>query len=280
MDLSNSKDELLAKMRQECTQLSLELEKTKRECSRLQPIAAGETTSLHALVYQEQRLKAELQLLKEQPPESLVRIKHAGVVEAVLLDELRRTNRELEESLVAIRERKTESDAELKRLSQHLTEFKNIHGHLEARCSEGDLSSTEDALTRDQHQEAVDKKRRKAKAYYNSLSKEMDDFVSQHFGSPTDEEQSPSIARARNRQGKKSLKQSTLDLVTSTRKEYKSMTEMIDELTDVWLESAHHPYKVIPDDYWPPYIRLLLTAGIARLNPSNSNQIQLVPCFR
>jgi uncharacterized protein YfaS (alpha-2-macroglobulin family) len=227
------------------------------------------------LTYQEHKLKAELQLLREQPPESLVRTSIMPVVVAILLDELKRVNSQLEESLVAIQQKTRDSEAKRERLSHYLDDFQKIHAHLMARHSEAEQSAM-NTLSRDQ--QAIAKKRRKAKEYYTSLSEEMETFISQHFGSPGEEE--TELETEKSRRKKTSLKQSRLDSWRKDDVQFKSLIDIIDELTDMWLESPHRPYKEIPDDYWPSHVRLLLTAGIAQVHPSNAGLIKLVPCFK
>jgi hypothetical protein len=107
------------------------------------------------------------------------------VVVAILLDELKRVNSQLEESLVAIQQKTRDSEAKRERLSHYLDDFQKIHAHLMARHSEAEQSAM-NTLSRDQ--QAIAKKRRKAKEYYTSLSEEMETFISQHFGSPGEEE--------------------------------------------------------------------------------------------
>jgi hypothetical protein len=237
MDLRT--DQFQAELRRECEELSADIEKIEYELSQCPPLLSREPGFL--LTYQEHKLKAELQLLREQPPESLVRTSIMPVVVAILLDELKRVNSQLEESLVAIQQKTRDSEAKRERLSHYLDDFQKIHAHLMARHSEAEQSAMNtlsrsyfyntcmlccDTFSGVQHdsyhvnvhdhvlvrcfqlcvvscgvsqmrmtlgllfrdQQAIAKKRRKAKEYYTSLSEEMETFISQHFGSPGEEE--------------------------------------------------------------------------------------------
>eukprot|EP00118_Oscarella_pearsei_P003690 m.15364 g.15364 ORF g.15364 m.15364 type:complete len:149 (+) comp26327_c0_seq2:503-949(+) len=104
----------------------------------------------------------------------------------------------------------------------------------------------------------------------DDLSKEMDAVSAACFPSLPD-------GQSGNKKGKGHPKRLHPSLEGRRHVEYKSLREMIEELSLLHIRQPQNPYKDITTDYWSQYVTILVQCGIAMFKPSDSNQIQLTP---
>ncbi|KAK3511067.1 hypothetical protein QTP70_030097 [Hemibagrus guttatus] len=113
-----------------------------------------------------------------------------------------------------------------------------------------------------EHSILQDMKRRitKVKNYHSTLMETLSDMLAEHFPLP-----GQSAAGTKKKKG--AIPDYGQNLI--------SLSEILEQLTNKTLETAHDPYVTIDDSFWPPYIEMLLRNGIAVRHPENCNKIRL-----
>eukprot|EP01135_Chromosphaera_perkinsii_P009939 Nk52_evm32s1967 gene=Nk52_evmTU32s1967 len=184
-------------------------------------------------------------------------------------DELLKSITQLEQSLSLLRCESDVAKQQLKRLQETNEEMAQLKetltrraGSLNAELSSG--STVNGAL----------EQKRKEKQIVQSntiLMQQMSAFFNKYYPSPNkpiSSLESPSpIKRKRKRHGKE---------IYFNGKGFCALQTILEEIMNSGMVQPHDPYIPIRDDYYPPYVELLVRSGIAEYHPNNSNLIKLV----
>ena len=229
-------------------------------------IASTSESVLHDIhLAKEQQLRAQIDVLRNTEP-SVLPLNDVVQFE-VVRKEVETSIGGLQQTVTLVQSELEELDRELEQEELFKSETEQVQSVLQEKLSaalEGQQGDDDNSLLNDlKHKETMLKK------YHRQLMKKMAAFVGEHFPEPSEE----NIQKWKSQVNKQSSEShSSMEGV-----EYMSLLLLLQNLLNQCMDSPHDPYIAITEQFWPPYVELLVRSCIAVRNPDNHNEIRLMP---
>lgn len=173
-------------------------------------------------------------------------------------EELQNVDRDLEMMLSTVRaeNKKLKSDLEKEQgwLAEQEEVLEALQGKLEEVKNQNENISEKSAI------QELKSKLKKTKAYRQELLSAFGEFLEEYFPLPEELE--------RNSKKKKGVSE-------EPRVQWILLHNILENLINQLMNTPNDPYVIVTDEYWPPYIELLLRYGIALRHPADANRIRL-----
>ncbi|KAM8960851.1 centromere protein K [Pelodytes ibericus] len=256
-----AKEQILEDAKEELVQQCEDVWGQIQECQSRLMLTTTETlpesdVQLHLLMTQVKALHAEYEQWQKRSPEIIS--KNQDVLLASGKEELEKTDRDLEMMLSSVRAKNKELQKDLEKEQYWMEGQQQLVDALTARLDELKTQATGFSEKR-VFQDLADKLV-KVRAYKEELLTSLGVFLEEHFPLPVQEikgsKKKPRLSA-----------ESTVQWIT--------LHEILEILINKMMSTPHDPYVVTDQQYWPPYIEMLLRYGIALRHPEDSNRIRL-----
>ncbi|XP_063310139.1 centromere protein K [Pelobates fuscus] len=251
--LENAKEDLL----QECEDVWEQIQECQSRLLQRGTETLPDSSSevqLYLLMMQVKALNAEYDQWQKKTPEIIT--KNQDVLLAIGKEELEKTDQELEKILSSVLAKNKELKKNLEKEQHWLEDQQKVVDTLTAKLDKLKNEVPEfPEKTKD-----LAKKLMRLRTYKEELLTSLGSFLEEHF--PLPEHNSKSSKKK-----KGVFVEPSVELIT--------LHEILENLINKMMDSPHDPYIVVDQQYWPPYIELLLRYGIAQRHTEDSNRIRL-----
>ena len=248
-----------------CEKRWKEIKLSAQKLSKTNVKAVDTEDSLLQIFHEKEKcLKAEIKILKTTKPSRLP--PNPDIQFEVLKQDLLSSIEQLKETLSLAGSQEQDLKNSIEREQEYQRQLLTVNLHLDERAESfdiGPMANVHDPMS------AVFKelnaKIKKVELVDKKLSKDFDQFLSQHFPLPTENDlkvYKKNLRLANGGNGAHNL----LTLKT-----------ILEELMNRCIDEPHDPYITVTDWYWPPYIELLTRCQIVLHHPDHDNKIKLVP---
>lgn len=248
-----AKNELI----QECEDLWTEMKQCQNKLMVLDAEKLPESdVQLHLLMLKVKALTAECEQWQNKTPDIISQ--NQDILLAAGKEELKQTDEELEMMLSNARAKNKKLKSDLEKEERWLDEQQKAVDALTAKLEE--LNNQASNISQSSVHEKLKTKLQKVGSYREELLIALGDFLSENF--PLLKEQDQRVKR----------KKGTAE---SPQVEWIPLADILEALIGKTLDSPHDPYIRIKEEFWPPYIEMLLRYGIASRHPEDPNKIRL-----
>ncbi|XP_056397214.1 centromere protein K [Hyla sarda] len=201
-------------------------------------------------------LTAEYEQWQETSPEIISN--NQDILLAAGKEELQTVDRDLEMMLSTVRAENKKLKSNLEKEQRWLAEqeevFEALKGKLEEVKKQNENISEKSAF------QELKNKLKKLKNYKEELLTAFGEFLAEYF--PVPDEHTRSFKK------KKGVSE-------ESHVEWVNLHVILETLINQLMNTPNDPYIIIKDEYWPPYIELLLRYGIALRHPADAQRIRL-----
>ncbi|KAM4052653.1 centromere protein K [Anomaloglossus baeobatrachus] len=211
---------------------------------------------LFQLLMKAKSLQAKYEQWQEVKPELFS--KNRDILLVAGKEELHHTDRDVEMMLSTVRAAYKEIKSDLQKERQWLAEQEEILKALEEQTEQVKQRSkniSEQSAFRD-----VKNQLQKQKSYKEELLSSFGEFIEEHFPLPGED-------------GRNAKKQKVV--TEGPPVQWVTLHVILETLINQLLSTPNDPYIIVQDEYWPPYIELLLRNGIALRHPADTKRIRL-----
>ncbi|KAG8598758.1 hypothetical protein GDO81_002728 [Engystomops pustulosus] len=173
-------------------------------------------------------------------------------------EELQNVDGELEMMLSTVRSENKKLKSDLEKEQGWLAEQEEVLEALKGKLQE--LKNQSENISQKSAFQELKNKLKKVKAYREELLSAFGEFLEEHF--PLPEEHKNSIKK------KKGVSE-------EPRVQWIRLHVILETLINQLMNTPNDPYILVQDEYWPPYIELLLRYGIALRHPADAKRIRL-----
>ncbi|KAL1923298.1 uncharacterized protein VTP21DRAFT_8278 [Calcarisporiella thermophila] len=211
---------------------------------------------LRVLKAEERRLNKEI--AQQTNASSLIESTHEEVLRVLVKDHINRTIQQYRNALIGLRQELRDTEANLAREREILNESLEIETALQRKLeSLQTSSSTYNSKLSETKQEISAVKKRS-----HRIMTELVKFIDKYYP--------PRYIEARERRG-------PLDDMFGVNQKTSSLKSILEDLMNLAVARPGDAYvQIRPDIHWPPYIELLVKAGIATRHPRDASKIKLV----
>ncbi|KAM5192934.1 centromere protein K isoform 2-T2 [Mantella aurantiaca] len=248
-----AKNELI----QECEDLWTEMKQCQNKLMVLDAEKLPESdVQLHLLMLKVKALTAECEQWQNKTPDIISQ--NQDILLAAGKEELKTTDQDLEMMLSNVRAKNKKLKSDLEKEERWLDEQQKAVDALTAKLKE--LNSQASNISQSSVHEKLKTKLLKVGSYRDELLGALGDFLSENF--PLLEEQDKRVKRKKG-------------AGASPQVEWIPLADILEALISKIMDSPHDPYIRIKEEFWPPYIEMLLRYGIALRHPEDANKIRL-----
>ncbi|XP_072272459.1 centromere protein K [Pyxicephalus adspersus] len=254
---ANVSEEAKNQLIQECEDLWTEMKECQKKLMVLDAEKLPESdVQLNLQMLKVKALTAEYELWQNKTPDIISQNK--DILLAAGKEELKATDQELEMMLSNVRATNKKLKSDLEKEERWLEEQQEAVDALTAKLD--DLKTQASNISQNSIHEQLKKKLQKLSDYRDELLAALGDFLSEHY--PVPEEPDKRVKRKKG-------------TVESPRVEWIPLADILETLISKTMDSPHDPYIGIKEEFWPPYIELLLRYGIALRHPEDPNKLRL-----
>ncbi|MEE6458383.1 hypothetical protein FKM82_000275 [Ascaphus truei] len=249
----DAKEELL----QQCEETWRQMEECQSQLTLLGTETLPESdVQMYLLMMQVKALTAEYNQWQKRSPEIISN--NQDIQLAAGKEELEKVDQELEMILSSVKAKNKKLKEDLKKEQCWLDGQQQLVDALTSRHEE--LKNQTTCFSEKRVFQELASKIGKVKAYEEELLTALGAFLEEHF--PLPEQHGNSSKK------KKGLsKESSVQLIT--------LHEILEILINKLMSTPHEPYVTIDQQYWPPYIEILLRNGIVLRHPEDASRIRL-----
>ncbi|XP_068105963.1 centromere protein K isoform X2 [Hyperolius riggenbachi] len=242
---------------EQCEALWTEIGQCQNKVTGLDDEKLPETdVQLYLQMLKVKALTSEYEQWQNKKPEIISQ--NQDVLLAAGKEELEIVDRGLEMMLSSVRDKNMKLKSDLEKQQKWLDEQQEAEEVLSAKLEEFRTRSAK--VSESSLYQELKTKLQKVRDYRQELLSALGDFLSEYFPVPDDQEN-------RLKKKKSPFDQSQMKWVP--------LAEILETLISKLSESPHDPYIPVKDDYWPPYLEMLIRYGIALRHPEDSGRIRL-----
>ncbi|XP_040277271.1 centromere protein K [Bufo bufo] len=173
-------------------------------------------------------------------------------------EELQNVDQDVEMMLSTVRAENKKLKSDLEKEQRWLAEQEEVLEALKGKLEE--VKNHAENISEKRTFQELKSKLQKVKAYREELLSAFGDFLEEHF--PVPDELERSLKKKKGISAEPEVQRIRLHAILET---------LINQL----MNTPNDPYIIVKDEYWPPYIELLLRYGIALRHPADANRIRL-----
>ncbi|KAG9488192.1 centromere protein K [Eleutherodactylus coqui] len=211
---------------------------------------------LYLLVMKAKALTVEHEQWQDATPDVISN--NQDILLAAGKEELQIVSRELELLLSTVRAENKQLKNDLEKEQRSLTEQEDVLKILRDKLEE--VKTRNENISEKSAFQELKNKLQKLKAYRKELLATFGQFLQEQFPLPDEHESSF--------KKKKGVSE-------EPRVDWIHIHVIIETLINQLMNTPNDPYIIVTDDYWPPYIELLLRYGIVLRHPADSKRIRL-----
>ncbi|XP_071993330.1 centromere protein K [Engystomops pustulosus] len=256
-DLQTSSMQGSEELLQRCEEIWAQIGQCQNQIMVMEPEVLPDTdVQLFLLMTKAKALTAEYEQWKEKSPEIISN--NQDVLLAAGKEELQNVDGELEMMLSTVRSENKKLKSDLENEQGWLAEQEEVLEALKGKLQE--LKNQSENISQKSAFQELKNKLKKVKAYREELLSAFGEFLEEHF--PLPEEHKNSIKK------KKGVSE-------EPRVQWIRLHVILETLINQLMNTPNDPYILVQDEYWPPYIELLLRYGIALRHPADAKRIRL-----
>ncbi|KAM4708894.1 centromere protein K isoform 2-T2 [Discoglossus pictus] len=245
--------------KEELVQQCEEIWKQMEECQSRLSLAGTETlpesdVQLYLRMMKVKALTAEYNQWQNRTPEIISN--NQDILLAAGKEELEKVDQELEMILSSVEARNKKLKEDLEKEQYWLDEQQQLVDALTARLDE--LKNQAADFSEERVFKELASKHEKLKSYKEELSTALGAFLDEHFPLPQDNQ---------NKKKKGANREPSVQLLT--------LNEIVEILINKILTTPHDPYVTADEQYWPPYVEMMLRYGIILQHPEDPTKIRL-----
>ncbi|XP_075695218.1 centromere protein K isoform X2 [Rhinoderma darwinii] len=211
---------------------------------------------LFLLMMKAKALTAEYEQWQETSPKIISN--NQDILLAAGKEELQIVDHDLELMLSTVRAENIKLNSDLEREQRWLAEQEKVLEALNGKLE--DVKNQNENISEKSAFKELKTKLEKLKAFREELLSAFGDFLEEHFPLPDEHES--------NFKKKKGVSE-------EPQVQWIRLHVILETLINQLMNTPNDPYVIVKDEYWPPYIELLLRYGIALRHPADAKRIRV-----
>ncbi|KAM3939150.1 centromere protein K [Leptodactylus fuscus] len=242
---------------QRCEEIWAQIGQCQNQIMVMEPeVLPDSDVQLFLLMMKVKALTAEHEQWQETSPEIISN--NQDILLAAGKEELQIVDRDLELMLSTVRAENKKLKSDLEKEQRWLEEQEEVLETLKVKLQE--VKDQSENISEKSAFQDLKNKLKKLKAYRQELLSAFGEFLEDHF--PLPEEHERSAKKKKGVSEEPPVQWIRLHIILET---------LINQL----MNTPNDPYIIVKDEYWPPYIELLLRYGIALRHPADAKRIRL-----